>query len=159
MDALDKSPRANWPQVIEMAIEAVKNLGYAEGYRVGAREEAKRENYTATVGTTGGPTDHNFGVVTGGPIEMTIGKISTTYPPKDVSGEDRALADTKPTPGEAEEDRGFEFIREIARQIGRIAYGADIKPNNIEVDIMPTGDLRMPDAATGEIRIKLNFNR
>jgi hypothetical protein len=97
--ALDSLPRNQWKQSIVMALQAVFDLGYAEGYRIGA-----------------------FKIETTTPLPVTIhdnsGKINSFAEAHNMA-EDRALATDKRSAAEEIEERGYEVIRSIAKQLGQ----------------------------------------
>lgn len=107
LSALDKAPRNDWAQVVLMALTAVRAVGYAEGFRVGAMK----------VDIPAAPA-----------LSATAGPM--VIEPK---GEDRALANDKPTAEEELEDLGFAFIKEFARQIGSLAKLYDVTPGGADV--------------------------
>ena len=55
--ALDKTPRTDWRQVVWMALQASKDLGYSEGYRVASSPITPQRNPdmdASPIGTDGG---------------------------------------------------------------------------------------------------------
>jgi hypothetical protein len=129
IDALDKTPRIHWGQSIMMALQAAKDLGYADGYRVGSFELEKKQ--AAAEKTQQAPVNTSGYVASGDhAVPITVG----------VAGEDKALADNKPTPEEELEDIGFQFIKGLAYQLGLLSKRFDITPASLCVDIEVTQD-------------------
>lgn len=112
--ALDQNPRRDWKQVIATALQAMKDIGYAEGYRAGAgkAEEAAHDIRNALK-----------------PEGAIIGAGA--------AGEDRALADETMTEDGRYTAAGYEVIDDVARQIGRMIEAAG-KP------LRPIVELRQP---------------
>lgn len=133
--ALDNTPRVNWPQAAMMALQSVKDMGYAEGYRVGSfgLKELQDKVEAAAVNDTGLETGlaEAAGMVSNGSHAMPA--------PAKAQGEDKALANDKPSPEEALEDLGHEFIRKIAYQIGVLATRYDVTSGGVLV--RPAGDV------------------
>lgn len=132
MDALDRTPRTNWPQTIEMALTAVHGTGYAEGYRIGAREDENRAKEAATEAPK---KDYEIKAT----LYAGMGP-SMLNPPQ---GEDRTLDHGKPSPDEELEDYGFQFLRAIARQLGREAIMMGYKPEKTKVLVRHDGELEV----------------
>ncbi len=130
--ALDKTPRINWEQTALMALQAVKDLGYSEGYRVGSM---KVEIPEATA------------------PQMSAGGDGHAMPTLS-QGEDKALSDSKPSPEEAMEDLGHQFFREMARQIGVLAVKHDLTPGSVEVALEITPD---PNRLGQRARVSINL--
>jgi hypothetical protein len=132
--ALDKTPRIGWRQTVNMTLQAVKEIGYAEGYRVGfikepPAAEAPALQHSATQG--------------GGAL------------PFGQSGEDRTLGD-KPTHDEALEDFGYEILRAFARRLGQAAQHIPLmRPENAFVELEKHD---LPDRIASSIMLKFYFN-
>lgn len=103
LDALDRTPRANWRQTVEMALIAVHGVGHSAGYRMASMDMDKKD--------------------------AELAKPAPATP----AGEDRALPDSKLTQAEIDEDVGHEFLREIARQLGRFSKAHDVTPGSLSL--------------------------
>lgn len=136
IQALDNSPRAHWGKVIEMALNAVLQKGYGEGYKVGAASletvQEKLEIVTERLAQAeamippGTPTPAPSPIVTE-PAAVSIPTVSQD------AGEDKSLANDTPDPDEELIDVGYQFLREIAKQLGRIAKELDVTPGAVLV--------------------------
>lgn len=133
--SLDKTPRNNWEQTILMAIQSVRDMGYAEGYRTGSFELNKtqpvndtglEEGLTQMAGSHNGAAVPAYGV--GPAYAATVADIAAAP-----QGEDKALSNDKPSDEEALTDLGYQFIGEIARQLGVIAKQYDVTPGSVRL--------------------------
>ncbi len=126
LNMLDRTPRNEWRQAVLMHNEAIFQLGYAEGYRVGNSPRVESPA-PAPVNDTGLETG----------LQEISGYSATdggaAIPAFQTPGEDKALANEKRTQAEKDEDVGFEFIREIARAFGFIAREYDLTPGSVRV--------------------------
>lgn len=106
MKALDANGRAAWRQSILMALSAIRENGYADGYRVAAN---------------------------GLPGLLKPGAGISSWPhddgaaqPLKPEGEDKALA--KIPANDPDLDLGWQFLEEFARQLGAWARSYDVTP-------------------------------
>lgn len=130
MAGLDRTPRDNWPQVMEMALEAMKQMGYAEGYRVGSSLAPKFAE---------GPAMDAVPIMAAAHAELR---------------EDRALVHEVRTADEIAEDRGYEFIRAISRQIGHLAMKHDVTAGSAHVYLAPI--MEGENGKTGLLNIRIH---
>ncbi len=114
-DALQRTPMTQWKTVIEQAMVSTHQLGYSEGVKA---ERAMKPTPEAPVPTA---------PATQAPVSME-------------GGEDRALSNEKPGPDEAVKDLGYQFLGEIARQLGNIAIEHELNPGHVYVAIHPFRD-------------------
>lgn len=143
--ALDESPRANWHRAIEMAMTAMKDLGYSEGYRVGFREEEKTAHKVAKNAAGGIIETYDGQRYVAATVMADLPRIDADNKRRAVEiadGEDKALANERRTPEEENEDRGFEFIRQIARQIGVYTTGFTPETCPLSVSLTEYGELK-----------------
>lgn len=125
--ALDNTPRNLWKNVIGDAMRSVKKLGYGEGYRVGFREDEKKDVYGIGPGMSDLP-------------KVAADNATMSAKLNQYAGEDKALSNGKPTAAEEVLDEGYRFIAEIARQIGGHAVINRFDPKDVEV-IFSHGEL------------------
>lgn len=141
ISALDKTPRVNWEQTIGMALQSMKDVGYAEGYRVGSFDLQTKQDKAA------GPQEDPAMVSNGSHTMPAQGHSGSV-------GEDKALANDKPTEEEALEDVGHEILRVMARQIALTAKTLGVGAKDVQVSSYKAND---PGAQGHVARLVFDF--
>lgn len=148
--ALDKTPRVNWDQAVMMALQSVKDTGYAEGYRVGSFDLKKEQDKAQP------EASNDTGLETG--LAAAAGMVSNgshAVPIAQGQGEDKALANDRPSPEEAMEDLGWAFLKDFARQLGQLAIQYDVTPGAAElVSVLFQDNDRPGTSASLNFRLK-----
>lgn len=147
ISALDKTPRVNWEQTIGMALQSMKDVGYAEGYRVGSFALEKEQEKVQPSNDTG--LEDGLAAAAG-----MVSNGSHAVPINQGQGEDKALANDKPTEEEALEDVGHEILRVMARQIALTAKTLGVGAKDVQVSSYKTND---PGAQGHVARLVFDF--
>lgn len=151
IEALDRSPRTNWPKVIELAMTSVHQIGYSKGFRTA---NMGQEPTTEPAGAPTPPHDPaspffegrkdvgQYGTIPG-TMNLTaaqvdnrrVAQVDNMRAAKEIAGEDRALLnEPKNTEDDDLEDAGHEFVRAIARHFGKLARDAGARPDLLKFE-------------------------
>lgn len=146
IQALDNSPRHRWPKVIEMALNAVYQRGYAQGYKTGAATIETVQEKLAIVTERLEKAEAmvpppSFPPRPGTPESVAQGYETTPAPAiAEPAGEDKSLSNEVADPDEELVDVGYQFLREIAKQFGLIAKQSGATPDTLQVQGHDVGD-------------------
>lgn len=137
IQALDNSPRAHWGKVIEMALQAVIQKGYGEGYAVGAANletvQEKLEVMTEravqaeAMLAPGSLDSHPKAPEVKEPPAAPIPAVTETV------GEDKSLANETSDPDEELVDLGYQALRKLAVILGGYVKHQGLDPSSIGV--------------------------